>query len=325
MPRLYAKLEALRHNAAIVKKACDDAGASCLPVFKEAPLHPAIAKSIVEGGRLDSFGTLAWSDYDMGALAGIKLHHIYSPSDVTAPRIRDFDTVYVNSRYGLHILHEQCGNKRPRLRISLECGDERDGFHPEEIPTFCEEAVRLGFTISGLTLNFACLSSNAPSIDDLEEAGKVLEVVRCFAPEADISAGGTDILELSATTALPASVKEIRCGTGIMLGVYPLSNNPIPDARQDTFSLEGTVLECRVKGGRKRALFDFGHFQTHCESLIPPCPGMAFSGASSAYCAYDVTECEHDIREGQTLSFGLNFHSLASALISRTLPVELIP
>ena len=49
---------------------------------------------------------------------------------------------------------------------------------------------------------------------------------------------------------------------------------------------------------------------------------MTFSGASSAYCVYDVTECERDIREGQTLSFGLNFHSLASALISRALPLE---
>ena len=325
MPRLYAKLDALRHNAALVRKACDKVGASCLPVFKEAALHPALARCIIEGGKLDCFGTLAWNEYDLDALAGIKLHHIYSPSNATASRISDFDTVYVNSRYSLHLLHEQCGSKRPRLRICLECGDGRDGFLPEELPAFCEEAVRLGFSIRGLALNFACLSSNAPSINDLEEAGNALDVVRHFSPAADISAGGTDILELAESTRLPACVKEIRCGTGILLGVYPLSGKPILDARQDTFRLEGTVLECRVKGGRMRALFDFGHFHTHCASLVAPLSGMAFIGASSAYCAYDVTDCAQEIREGQNLSFGLNFHSLASALISRTLPLEMTP
>ena len=155
-------------------------------------------------------------------------------------------------------------------------------------------------------------------------AGTALDMIRSFAPEADISAGGTDILELAATSPLPEYVTEIRCGTGIMLGVYPLSNRPIPGAQQDTFRLEATVLECRVKDGRKRALLDFGHFHTHCASLVAPFPGMDFAGASAAYCVYDVDECEYDIREGQTLSFGLNFHSLACALVSRALPLEIL-
>lgn len=322
MPHLYTNLEALRHNAAIVKDACNAAGASCLAVFKEAVLHPALARCIIEGGGLNSFGTLAWAGFDMSALAGVKLHHIYSPCATTTPCLNAFDTVYVNSHHVLHFLHGHCGHARPRLRISLECGDGRDGFLTEELPAFCEEAVRLGFTLSGLALNFACLSSNAPTSKDVKLAENALDVVRSFTPEADISAGGTDILELAATFPLPSSIKEIRCGTGIMLGVYPLSGRPIPGARQDTFWLEGTVLECRVKEGKRRALLDFGHFHTHCASLVAPFAGMAFAGASSAYCVYDVTECERDIREGQTLSFGLNFHSLASALISRALPLE---
>ena len=324
MPRLYCKLDALRHNAAIVKEACDAAGASCLPVLKEAALHPTLAHCIIEGGRLDSLGTLAWYGFDMSAFAGVKLHHIYAPCSKATSCPNDFDTVYVNSHHVLHSLHRQCGHKLPRLRISLECGDGRDGFLPEELPAFCEEAGRLGFTISGLALNFACLSTSAPTSKDIEVAEKALAVVRNFAPEADISAGGTDILELAAITPLPGYVNEIRCGTGIMLGVYPLSGRPIPGARQDTFRLEGTVLECRMKDGRRRALLDFGHFHTHCANLISPYAGMAFAGESSAYCVYDVTECKEDIREGQTLSFGLNFHSLATALVSVALPLEIL-
>ena len=323
MPCLYANLDALRHNAAIVKGACDAAGASCLPVFKEAALHPALARCIIEGCGVDSLGTLAWNGFEMNSLADVKLHHIYSPCCANTPCLKAFDSVYINSHHVLHLLHRQCGPKRPRLRISLECGDGRDGFFPEELPAFCEEAVRLGFPLSGLALNFACLSTIAPTHRDIEMAEKALAVVRSFAPDADISAGGTDILELTATSPLPECVAEIRCGTGIMLGVYPLSGRLIPGARQDTFRLEGTVLECRVKEGRKRALLDFGHFHTHCASLVAPFSGMTFAGASSAYCAYDVTTCTHDIREGQTLSFGLNFHSLASALVSRALPLNI--
>ena len=76
MPRLYANLDALRHNTALVKDACDAAGASCLPVFKEAALHPELARCIIEGGRLDKLGTLAWSGFDMSTFADVKLHHI---------------------------------------------------------------------------------------------------------------------------------------------------------------------------------------------------------------------------------------------------------
>ena len=324
MPRLCANPDALRHNAATVKAACEKAGASCLAVFKEAPLYPALARCIIEGAGLNKLGTLAWNGLGLDSLGDLRLHHIYAPS-ATSPCIGDFDTVYVNSLHVLHSLHERLAGARPKLRICLECGDGRDGFLPEEVPAFCEEATRLDFPISGLALNFACLSSNSPSFNDLEKAGKVLEIVRGFAPDADISAGGTDILELAATERLPESVREIRCGTGIMLGVYPLSGKPIPGARQDTFRLEGTVLECRTKQGRRRALLDFGHFHTHCENLAAPLPGMAFVGSSSAYCVYDVTDCGHDIREGHTLHFGLDYHSLASALASRALPLEVTP
>lgn len=323
MARLFVRLEALRHNAAIVAHACARAGASCLPVMKSALLNPEIARSITEGALSKKLGTVAWTGHDVAALDGLELHHIYAPSEGFACQLADFSSVYVSSRYELDLLHEHCGEKRPALRLSLECGDGRDGLHPEELLPFCRKTADLGFPLRGLSLNFACMSKRPPTLSVLQQAELSLDIVRKFSPEADISAGGTDVLELAESEGLTSSIAEIRCGTGILLGVYPLSGNAIPKARQDTFWLKGTVLECRIKEGRKFALFDFGSFHTEATRLSVPMPGMELCGVSSAYTVFDISECPAPMHEGQSLNFGFDCHSLARALTSRALPMEM--
>ena len=322
MARLSVRLDELRHNAALVAQSCSRAGAACLPVMKSALLHPEIAQAIAEGAGVKSFGAMAWPEHGAPCLDGLELQHIYAPSSSLADKLEDFSTVYVSSQYELRLLHEHCRKRRPALRLSLECGDGRDGLLPEEILPFCRLAAELGFPLRGLSLNFACMSVKPPDLCALREAERSLAIVRSFSPEADISAGGTDILELAQLEELPASIGEIRCGTGILLGAYPLSRNVIPGASQETFRLEGTVLECRAKAGRKLALFDFGCLHTEVARLTAPLPGMALCGTSSAYAVFDVTECPAPIDEGQSAAFSLDYHSLMLALGSRALPVE---
>ena len=323
MPRLAVRLDALRHNAALVAQTCTRAGAACLPVMKSALLHPEIAQSIAEGAGVKSFGTMAWPEPGIPCLNGLELQHIYAPSAQLSDKLENFSTAFVSSKYELRLLHEHCRRKRPALRLSLECGDGRDGLLPEEVLPFCRLAVELGFSLRGLSLNFACMSVIPPTLGALREAERPLDVVRSFAPEADISAGGTDILEFAEQEELPSSMGEIRCGTGILLGVYPLSGKAIPGASQDAFRLEGTVLECRIKAGRKLALFDFGCLHTEVARLTAPLPGMELCGTSSAYAVFDVTNCPEAIAEGQSMDFSLDYHSLMLALGSRALMVEL--
>ena len=170
--------------------------------------------------------------------------------------------------------------------------------------------------------NIVITGRNVKKLEDAKEELERLYGVKVLPVQADISAGGTDILELAQLEELPASIGEIRCGTGILLGAYPLSRNVIPGASQETFRLEGTVLECRAKAGRKLALFDFGCLHTEVARLTAPLPGMALCGTSSAYAVFDVTECPAPIDEGQSAAFSLDYHSLMLALGSRALPVE---
>lgn len=322
MSRLIIRPVALRHNLSVMHELCRKAGAACMFVFKEAPLHPSLAADILSDSPVRRLGLVAWPHAKRPSLPGVELCHVYAPFPALPKEAAACSCVYINSRYALRLLTEHTDGLAPQLRLSLEAGDGRDGLLPEELPDFCEEVRRAGLRLRGLSVNFACLSSDAPTVQRLNEASAALEKIRqlCL-PEADISAGGTDVLELAAKKRLPADVREIRCGTGIMLGVYPLSGNTVPDARQDAFRLEATILECRFKKDRLMALFDVGSFHTAPESLTPPLPGMQFVGASSAYASFDVTDCPQKLTEGMTLSFVPDYHALSRALCSRALPL----
>lgn len=322
MPLLFLRRRALRHNLAAVHALCRRAGAACMFVFKEAPLHAELVCSLLAESSVERLGLVAWPDADFPRPAGVSLHHVYAPSPQLAEKTAQCSCVYVSSLYAATMLRRACRGPMPEIRIPLEVGDGRDGVLPGELPGLCRDIRRLGMPLRGLSVNFACLSKEAPTPELLNLAAEQLERVREYCVEdADVSAGGTDVLELAEHAPLPAAIGEIRCGTGIMLGVYPLSGRPVPGTRQDAFRLEAHVLECRVKNGRTLALLDVGHFHTAPEALIPPVPGMVFCGASSAYSSFDVSDCPESIREGTALSFALDYHSLSRALTSRALPV----
>lgn len=291
-------------------------------VFKEAPLHPELTAEIMKHSPVRKLGLVTWPYHREPDISGIEIHHIYAPFPHLTEKAANLDCVYISSLFSLRSLARTCDRHRPQLRLCLEVGDGRDGAMPEELPALCEEACRCGFSLRGLAVNFACLSREAPSLERLLSAENELEnLKKFFLPDADISAGGTDVLELAAASTLPGSIGEIRCGTGVTLGRYPLSGLAVPQARQDTFRLETHVLECRVKNGHRMALLDTGTFHTDPAGLIPPLPGMIFAGTSSAYTSFDVTGCPEFLQEGTVLSFGLDYHALSRALTSQALPV----
>lgn len=290
-------------------------------VFKEAALHPRLMSAILSGSEVKKVGVLHWSNAALPEIHGVELHHVYEPPLSHFSSLNRYRTVSLSSRFLLRELKRTLAGKTPSLRICLECGDTRDGVLPEELPEFCTECHALGFHLDGLMLNFACLSTNAPDEAALALGADALATVRRFWPEAGLSVGGTDILEFAEQHPFPEGINEIRCGTGVMLGVYPLTGRAIPGATTDTFELEGCLLEKRWKNGRLLALFDFGSYHTAPEKLIPPMPGMTHYGHSSAYTVFDISECIIPVAEGALLRFHLRYESLSRALTSRALPL----
>ena len=323
MPALIVRPDAVRHNLTLLEALCHAAGAGLMPVFKEAPLHPDLTCALLEGSHVSSLGVIAWAGHSLPRAAGLEFHHVYSPAPALMPAACCHDAVYAGSLFSLIELKKASRGRLPALRITLETGDCRDGALPEEIPALCQKALDLGFTVLGISANFACLTASPPTPDAMDTAAHALRSMRRLVPDAAISVGGTDILEYAKHHPLPAGVDEIRCGTGMMLGVYPLSSAPIPGARRDTFRLEAKVLEFRRKQGRLLALLDAGIFHTAMEHASPEIPGLCFAGASSAYSVFDATSCREHMEEGMSLSFSLDYRSLARALSSQALPLLL--
>lgn len=318
MPRLHVCLNALRENLETVSRACQKAGCACMFVLKEAPLHPKLTEAVLQDSEIRSVGTVAWPELPLPVLPGRELVHLCSPSAEQLPLAAACRRVFVSSITALRSLS---AFPAARAILCLEAGDGRDGVPEAELPELLEQAHACAVPVDALSVNFACMSSKAPTAAALEHAAVLVRRLLPHTPR--LSAGGSDILELAEHTSLPCEVAEIRCGTGVMLGVYPLSGRPVPGCRQDTFQLESRVLECRVKQGRRLALFDMGEYHTAPHLLTPPFPGMAFRASSSAYTSFDVTGCPESLKEGQALRFGLEYRSLSRALSSRALPLTM--
>ena len=288
-------------------------------VLKEASLHPELTRRLLQDSEIRHLGTLVWPGRPLPDIPGVKLHHIYSPSAEQLPLAASCSRIFISTVSAIHALKTQ--SFQPSICISLEAGDGRDGVLEENLPVLLKEARKLKVRVDALAVNFACMTPQGPT-------RKVLEHAACLARNAlpsapALSVGGTDMLELAEHEALPSEVTDIRCGTGVTLGIYPLSGHPVPRCRQDTFQLETRVLEYSVKNGRLLLLLDVGEYHTAPGSIIPPFPGMSFRAASSAYTSYDVTDCPERFREGQVLNFGLDYHSLARSLSSRALPLDI--
>ena len=71
MPRLFIRPAALRHNLAVVNERCRQAGASCMFVFKEAPLHLQLVADILRGSSVRRLGLVAWPHHSFPRLSGV--------------------------------------------------------------------------------------------------------------------------------------------------------------------------------------------------------------------------------------------------------------
>ena len=324
MAKLIVRPEAVRNNLCVLQSACFDVGTDFMFVFKEAPLHPYLAELFLRGTAVSRLGIVSWTGTDSLRIPGGSFSQVCAVSDGWSSGLMNCETFFCSSLKHLETVRDALGGRLPALRIPLEAGDLRDGMMPEEIPSFTRKAAELGFDIAGLSVNFACIVPEPPAIEKLALADACCASLRGEFPRADISVGGTDILEYAADHALPSSVNEIRCGTGAMLGVYPLSGRPVPGCRQDAFRFEAQVLESRNKFGRRYVLLDAGSFHTAMGAVTVVCPGMRYVGASSVFSVFDVTDCPECFCEGASVRFGLDYRTLARCFVSRLLAMEIV-
>ena len=330
MACLLVDLKALRQNLVRVQEACSRAGAELQVVLKESQLRPELVRALLAGSHVSRLGVSTFIPGGVPSLAPVERHQLYGMGDEAAAQLVAYEVVYIHSLRGAQALNRAAAAAQmcPQVMIMVESGDGREGVPPEEVPALVEALTRecLSLRLRGLATNFACMSTTPPTASTLHLLPRLCEALRrqsgIVLPE--LSVGGSDVLEWLEQESLPEGITEIRCGTALFLGVYPLSGRPLPGGIKNPVVLQAQVLECRFKEGQWRAILDFGRQHTDPEYLLPPDSGMRLVGASSGYCLYDVSACLSRPREGDYMSFLLDFHSLGRALAAPGLPLRFV-
>lgn len=330
MAHLVVYKSALAHNIRTIAARCQALGADFMLVFKEAGIRPDLLHFMLNVGGCSRVGLCHFPGISLPRPAHATSHLLYLVPDCSlAEAAAHYDTVYQTGMHSMRLLAQQAEQQGRGVRVVLpvELGDGRDGVLPEQLAYLAAEmaALRPHVELYGLSANFACISERAPRLEDLHDLLQLRATVerRTGFLVPHISVGGSDILALGAQTPLPEGISEIRCGTAVYLGVYPLDGQPAPDLSQQAVRLSGQVMECTPKNGRLRAVFDFGTSDTNPDLVSPPYAGMVFQGASSGYSIFDVSACTKTLTCGDNLLFGLHHRSLARALASPRVPLRM--
>lgn len=332
MAHLVVDKKKISENVSQILDRCHKAGVSLLTVFKEGTIRRRLLEVLFEAG-VDRLGVAHYPNPAYRIPRQVEKILLYlTPWSALDEIVSSYDMSFQSDPDTVERLAVAAARQKVRHRVLLvaEAGDLRDGLPMEEL---CDLAAKVAkrhspnIEISGIAANFACLNDSLPTkeifIKLVECTNSLKERLKTDNPV--LSVGGSDVLEwIDRGNRLPTEVTEIRCGTAVLLGTYPYSDNPIPGTNTDTITLEAEVLECRVKQGRVRAVMDFGTLDTSPEDVRIPLEGMSFEGASSGYTVFDVTECKAPVKTGMHLSFRLNYHSLSRAFLSPKLTMKIV-
>lgn len=328
MAHLVVHKDALAHNIRTVAARCRSMGADLMLVFKEAGIRPELLQFMLDVGACTRVGVCHFPTISLPRPAHATTHLLYLvPDSSLAAAAATYDTVYQTGLHSMRLLAQHAAQQGRVVRVVLpvELGDGRDGVLPEHIVDLATEmaSLRPHLELFGLSANFACISERAPSLEDLHQLLQIQAAVerRAGFAVSHISVGGSDILALGEASPLPRGISEIRCGTAVYLGVYPLDDRPVSGLQRTAVRLCGQVMECTCKNGRLRAVFDFGTSDTTPDLVSPPHEGMILQGASSGYSIFDVTDCAQPMACGDSMLFGLHHRSLARALASPRVPL----
>lgn len=226
--------------------------------------------------------------------------------------------------------------------LSVEAGDGREGFLPEEI---LEERTFLktleGIRVNGLSTTLACLSGVLPQPPVIERLRKLRDELSDAAgpPEFKISVGGTTFLSLWEGAAAPEAVDEIRCGEAWLFGTDISRKKSFAWLEQDTFFLSAEIVEVKSKNPAETAVrgYDaFGRtagerrFRTSGKRALAACglqdvdetqlylldDHVKIVGATSNYLVLEVSRNASPVTPGCIIRFRAGYGTVLRAFLS---------
>jgi len=327
-PQLTLDLDAIGHAAKTLAERLLARGIELVGVTKAVDGEPAVGQTLLEAGcagladsRLPALVRLA-----AHALAPLTLLRAPQPHEVAAAA-QVADRVLLCDPATAAALGEHAPGLPVELLLTVDLGDRREGVLPGQA----------GATLAGISVNFACLSGQLPSVALLREAEDVLATV------ADAAALDSPLLSLGGSCCLqhltgfvPRFRTEIRAGGGPLYGYDFVSGAALEGLQRCDPVLTATVLESFFKPPAPpgaagcdafghvpdtalpgepawHALVALGRRDCEPQGLRPLLDGAWIAGMTSDV---GVLITPREMRHGETVGFAVDYDALVRAVTS---------
>jgi ornithine racemase len=337
-PELTIDVDVVTHNTRTIAESLLAGGIELVGVTKVLDGEPLIGAAMLEAGcagladsRLPAMVRLAAS-----ALAPLTLIRPPQPDEIEAAA-QVADRVLLSDARTARALGEHVPGNPVNLLLTVDLGDRREGVLPEDAEAVARELAGIpGTRLSGISVNFACLSGQIPSHDLFREAEDVLDgIASLCATEPVLSLGGTCCVPY-APGYRPRPRTEMRSGAGPVFGVDLVSGDVLPGLERTNPVLSAPVLESYRKPPAPpgpRGGDAFGHEpdtdlpdQDAVYTMIaigrrdsaPSCLAPLDEGVRVGGMTSDVTILitERQYSPGDTLRFALDYEGLVRAMTS---------
>lgn len=227
-------------------------------------------------------------------------------------------------------------NKVHGIILMVEMGDMREGIMPQDVCDMARRVVDMpGVALKGIGANFACLSGVAPTDANMRALSVLANDIECqFGPLLQTVSGGNSAnLPWALGRQATGRVNDLRLGEAILLGVDPITGDPINGMFQDAFALVAEVIETDPTSVRPlvrcadhtlanirffpaaskttRIILAIGDQDTDAAGLSMPA-GTTFFGATSDHLVLETKDATLCV--GSEMRFPLSYGALMRAM-----------
>lgn len=253
-PRLEIDASVIRRNARTLCAWLNAEGVEVTGVTKAVGGDPDVARAMLEGG-VSSLADARIENVERMRAAGLDcpISLIRPPMLSQAARVVRSCELSYNTEprviAALAVAARDAG-KVHHVILLVELGDRRDGIMPEDVAEIAGRVLATpGVALKGIGANLGCFSAVAPNDKTMARLSNLADEVEgaCGPFMETISGGGSACLSWALGDDPKRRVNNLRLGEAILLGLDPISGEPIAGLKTNAFALFAEVIEVKIK------------------------------------------------------------------------------
>ncbi|WP_298982642.1 alanine/ornithine racemase family PLP-dependent enzyme [uncultured Roseibium sp.] len=253
-PRLEVDLEKIFQNTSVLVTSLRARNISVTGVTKAFMGEPRLARALLAAGVM-GIGDSRIENIEAMRAAGITapMTLIRSPMLSQVDRVVEHADISFNTE--LDVLNAlsiaaRKTRKRHGVVLMVEMGDLREGIMPEDLEQFVRAARHIpNIDLIGIGTNLACQNGVSPDSEKMSELSRLAEFLETtFGFVLEIVTGGNSSnIQGSLSGGEKDRINNLRLGEAILLGLDPLSRQPIEGLFTNAISLVAEVIEAKAK------------------------------------------------------------------------------